>query len=86
MSEANRRLQDAVANPQGFNSAQVMTEANRLARNAIKAQWQAQGLKVAHIEHGELVKAASAYLDTHRAELVIQARANLSSDAQCRKP
>jgi hypothetical protein len=82
VDEANQRLQEAPSKLQGLSPGAVMTEANRLARNAIKAQWQAQGLKVAYVEHSELAKAARAYLDTHRAELVSQARANLSNYVQ----
>ena len=82
MDEANPRLPELLPKLQGLSPAAVMTEAKRLARKAIKAQWQAQGLKVAYVEHSELAKAARAYLDTHRAELVSQARANLSNYVQ----
>jgi hypothetical protein len=75
VDEATLRIQEAGL--QGISPSAVMTEAKRLARNAVKAQWQAQGLKVAHIEHRKLVEAAKAYLDTHRAELVSQAVENL---------
>ena len=59
-----------------------MTEAHRLARNAVKEQWRAQGLRPQAIEAGELTKAARAYLDQHRDELVSRASANLLSRAQ----
>jgi hypothetical protein len=77
VDEATRTLYEAAVALQELPVGAVMTEAHRLARKAVRAQWQAQGLKVAHIEHRELVKAASVYLDTHRAELIQQARVNL---------
>ena len=86
MDEANQRLQEAPAKLQGLGPAAVMTEAHRLARRAIKAQWRAQGRKVPWVEHSELVRAARAYLDLHRAELINQARANLNNSARGAKP
>jgi hypothetical protein len=58
-------------------SAAVMTESRRLARNAIKTQWRAQGRKVPWVDPRELAEATKAYLDAHRAELISQAAANL---------
>jgi hypothetical protein len=55
MDEANQRLQEALSELQGISPGAVVTEAKRLARKAIKAQWQAQGRKVAWVEHSELV-------------------------------
>jgi hypothetical protein len=76
------RISEAPASLQGLRPTAVMTEARRLARKAIKAQWQAQGRKVLWVEHSQLVEATRAYLDTHRGDLINQARANLSSHAQ----
>ena len=86
MAEATRRLPDALAELQGLSPGAVMTEARRLARNAIKAQWQAQGRKVPWVDPRELAEATRAYLDLHRAELVSRAVANLSSAAHVAKP
>jgi hypothetical protein len=86
LRESVRAIKSSRGQPMLITAGAVMTEAKRLARNAVKAQWQAQGRKVPHIPYIELVEAARDYLDTHRAELIQQARANLSSDAQCRKP
>ena len=52
--------------------------ARYLARKAIRARWQAQGLKPQYIEPSELAKAAEAYLSEHRAELIEEAWARLS--------
>ena len=70
--------------------AEEITMARFLARRAIRAQWQAQGLKVNLIASSELAKAAMAYFDAHP-ELVDEARvwlarcANLSSGARRRR-
>jgi hypothetical protein len=82
MDEATPRIRQAQARRQGFPVGAVMTEAKRLARKAIKAQWQAQGRKVPHVPYVELVEAARDYLHAHRAELVNQARANLRNYVQ----
>jgi hypothetical protein len=86
LRESVRAIKSSRGQPMLITACAVMTEAKRLARKAIKAQWQAQGRKVPWVEHSELVGAARAYLDLHRAELINQARANLSSDAHRRKP
>ncbi len=81
MDEAKRRL--ALSDfPATGCIADTMTEAHRLARNAVKEQWRAQGLRPQAIETGELTKAARAYFDQHRDELVSRACANLLSRAQ----
>jgi hypothetical protein len=80
-----RSLYEPPSALQGVPARAVMTEAKRLARNAVKAQWQAQGGKVPWVPHSELVEAAGDYLDTHRAELINQARANLRHYVQRRK-
>jgi short-subunit dehydrogenase len=77
MDEAAPRILDALSGLQGFTPGAVMTEAKRLARNAVKAQWRAQGRKVPWVDPRDLAEAASAYLDTHQAELINQAIENL---------
>jgi hypothetical protein len=77
VDEAMRSLYEPPSALQGLPAGAVMTEAKRLARNAVKAQWQAQGRKVPWVPNSELVEAAKAYLDAHQAELVSQAYANL---------
>ena len=65
MDEAAQRVRQALAKPQGISPGAVMTEAHRLARKAIKAQYQARGLKPAHIERKVIVAAAHDYLRDH---------------------
>jgi hypothetical protein len=77
MDEAMRSLYEPPSALQGLRPGAVMTEAKRLARNAVKARWQAQGRKVPWVPHSELVEAGKDYLDAHQAELVSQAYANL---------
>jgi hypothetical protein len=77
MEEATPRIQEALAKLQGFTPGAVMTEAKRLARNAVKAQWRAEGRKVPWVDPRELTNAVRAYLDLHRAELVSRAAENL---------
>jgi hypothetical protein len=77
MDEASPRLQEAPPKLQGLPIGAVMTEAKRLARKAVQAQWQAEGRKVPWVPHSELVEAGKDYLDAHQAELVSQAYANL---------
>ena len=77
MDEATPRIQEALAKLQGLPAGAVMTEAKRLARKAVKAQWQAQGLKFYTTQPSEIAQAVRTYLDTHQAELVRQAAENL---------
>jgi len=77
MDEATRTLSEFPIPLQGLPAGAVMTESRRLARNAVREQWRAEGRKVLWVPYSELVKAAGAYLDMHRAELVSQARENL---------
>jgi hypothetical protein len=77
LAEATPRVQAALAARQGFSPGAVMTEARRLARKAIKAQYQAQGLKFYTTPPRKIAKAVRVYLDTHRVELVSQAVENL---------
>ena len=45
-------------------------------------RWRAQGIKVHQFEASDLAKAASTYLEDHRAELIELARSQLSTFAQ----
>jgi hypothetical protein len=45
--------------------AQVMTLARYYAKQAVKAQWLGQGIKLVHVEASELSRAANVYLDNH---------------------
>jgi hypothetical protein len=42
-----------------------MTLARYYAKQAVKAQLQAQGIKLAHVEACEIVRAANQYIDDH---------------------
>jgi hypothetical protein len=66
MVEASESLPDI------RQSAQAMTLPHWLARKAIKAKWQAQGLRVQYIEAREITIAARTYLEEHP-ELIDQA-------------
>src|SRR5262249_60117691 len=77
MDEATRSLYEPPAALQGWPAGAVMTEAKRLARDAVKAQCQARGLKFYTTEPSEIAKAVRAHLDRHRAELINQAVENL---------
>jgi len=48
MDEATPRIPQAFTRPQGLPPGAVLTEAKRLARNAVKAQYQARGAEVLH--------------------------------------
>ena len=85
MDKAVPTIQQSITRSQGLPVGAVMTEAKRLARNAVREQRRAQGLKVAWIEHSKLVEAANAYLDAHKAELVSRGVANLTNYVQRRK-
>ena len=85
MDGAIPRLPQAFTRPQGLPAGAVMTEFKRLARNAVKAQYQARALKFYTTPSGEIAEAVRTYLDTHRAELVSQARANITNYVQRRK-
>jgi hypothetical protein len=47
-----------------------MTLARYYAKQAVKAEWKRQGLKPHHIVASQLNRAADAYLDQHREELI----------------
>jgi hypothetical protein len=49
----------------GVAPCQVMTLANHLAKQAVKAHWRDQGRKLQLIEVSELVREARTYLTTH---------------------
>jgi hypothetical protein len=51
----------------------LITIARYLAKQAVKAEWRAQGQKVQYIETGEITKASNLYLLRHKAELMKQA-------------
>lgn len=60
-------------------SGAVMTEARRLAKNLVKDQIKAAGLKISHYEASEITKAANALLDSDTGPSIIeQAKANLA--------
>lgn len=59
--------------------ANIMTLARRLAERLVKAEWQAQGIRVAYVDRAALQRAAQAYLNEHRDELVAAARVWLAS-------
>jgi hypothetical protein len=63
----------------------TIIEARRLARNAVKEEWQGQGRRMRDYSAHDIVMAASVYLDQHRDELISRACANLLSRAQRRK-
>jgi hypothetical protein len=47
------------------DAAQVMILARYYAKQAVKAQWQRQGIKVHHVKASELAPAANVYLTNH---------------------
>jgi hypothetical protein len=47
------------------DAAQVMTLARYYAKQAVKAQWLGQGIKLVHVEANELSRAANVYLGNH---------------------
>jgi hypothetical protein len=51
----------------------LLTIARYLAKQAVKAEWRAQGRKVQYIPVKELSIASNLYLLTHRAELIREA-------------
>jgi hypothetical protein len=60
-------------------SGAVMTEARRLAKNLVKDQIKAAGLKISHYEASEITKAANALLESDTGPSIIeQAKANLA--------
>jgi hypothetical protein len=58
-------------------AAKLMTMARYLARKAIKAHLQANGMRPLMFEPAELTKAADALLEVRKAELVAEAKAIL---------
>ena len=77
MSGAKQSLSQTLAGLQELPPGAVMTEARRLARKAVKAQYQARALKFYTTPSSEIRQAVRVYLDAHREELVSQARENL---------
>ena len=69
-----------------LKGAGIVTLALREARNAVKAQWAAQGIR--RWDYAALAKAARDYLDQNRDELFAKAElllAKIESHAQRRK-
>ena len=65
--------------------ATTICHARYLARKAIKAQLQAAGYKVRHIEARIINAKADAYLDQHRDDLIAQATMTIDSVPGLRK-
>jgi hypothetical protein len=53
----------------------IMVLAQRSTCNIVKQQLRAQGLKLQHFAHREIINLAEAYLLEHRAELIAEAKA-----------
>ena len=49
--------------PAGVSAVNVL--ARQAARNAVKAQLQAQGVRVSHVPHARIMQQASEYLASH---------------------
>jgi hypothetical protein len=62
-----------------------MCHARYLARKAVKAQLQAAGHKVSHVEARVIAMKANAYLDQHRDELIAEATMTIDSVPELRK-
>jgi hypothetical protein len=62
-----------------------MCFARHLARKAIKAQLQAAGHKVSHVDARVIAVKANAYLDQHRDELIAQATMTIDGSPELRK-
>jgi hypothetical protein len=63
-------------------TAGEMTLARYYAKQAVKAQWRAAGLKLQDFKASELNRATEAYLSEHRGELITKAGALLTTLAQ----
>ncbi len=72
MVEAPNSVQQAKLRAKMHMATYVL--ARQAAIKATKHRLQAQGLRVAHISHREIMRAADAYLDQHRAELTAAAK------------
>jgi hypothetical protein len=55
----------------------TMTMARFLAKKAVKEEWRRQKINWVWVEPAELRRAADAYLEAHRAELVEKAKLHL---------
>jgi hypothetical protein len=62
-----------------------MTLARYYAKQAVKAQWLGQGIKLSHVEASEITRAANVHLSQHREELIERACAAIKTFAQQRK-
>jgi hypothetical protein len=65
--------------------ATTLCFARFLARRAVKAQLQAAGCKVSHVDAREIHTKANAYLDRYRDELLAQAMMTIDSVPSLRK-
>jgi hypothetical protein len=63
----------------------TMCHARWIARKAVKAQMQAAGHKVSHIEARIIAAKANAYLDQHRDALLAEAAMAIDSTPSLRK-
>ena len=59
-------------------SAKVMTEARRIARNMVKDAMKEEGIKISHVKASEITAAANALIEAD-ATIVEQAKANLEA-------
>ena len=62
----------------------ILTMARYLSRKAIKEGWKRQRIKLSHFEAWELTRAADAYLNAHRAELIGEATESVRNDPRLR--
>jgi hypothetical protein len=63
-----------LANLRASMALATITLARQAAIKATKRQLQAQGLKVSHFPHRDIVAQAEAYFAEHRAELIAEAK------------
>ena len=59
-------------------SAKVMTEARRIARNLVKDAMKEEGIKISHVKASEITAAANALIDQDPS-IIEQAKANLTA-------
>ena len=65
--------------------AATMTIARYLARNAVKQDLQAQGVKLSQVRHCIIIQEANRYVDQYRDELVVEARRMIARSPELRK-
>lgn len=62
-------------------SGKVMTRARQMARNLVKQELRANGIKPAHVEAAEITKWANAYLDSEKGpDLIAKAKAAIEAE------